>query len=188
MVKKVVDKGNESIRYYKFSYLIKHLGGKKLFSPGRDKWLYIAIALAIIAGVFGRYNLIKHPSISEFFDVSTVGGITLFGLVIASFAIATSINNDKLLETLIKSRYYAYAIFSFTWATLWSLITGVVGVFAIIFSLQNILFPFEVFFIFYALFESFVSIFFILRHIAIMSARYTPELKKAWDEFERNNK
>jgi len=172
-------------RYYKFSYLIKINGGIKLFSPKQDKWLYIAIALAVIAGILNYYKLIKDLSISEFFDVSTIGGITLFGLVIASFAIVVSINNEDLMKKLIASGYYTYSVFSFTWAAVWSFLTGAMGAFSIIFSLQNILFPFEVFFIFYALFESFDSIFFSLRHIAIMTARYTPELKQIWDELEK---
>lgn len=179
-------KVNESTKYYKFLYLIKVNGGIKLFSPKRDIWLYIALVLAIVAGISRYYNLIKDLSISEFFEVSTVGGITLFGLVIASFAIVVSINNENLIKILIESGYYTYSIFSFTWATIWSLLTGVTGAFSIIFSLQNMLFPFEVFLIFYALFESFVSIFFSLRHIAIMTSRYTQGLKNAWDKFEKN--
>lgn len=185
MVRKLVDKGNDITRYYKFSYLIKINGGIELFSLKRDKWLYVAIGLAVIAGILNYYNLLKDLSISEFFEVSTVGGITLFGLVIASFAIVVSINNENLMKALIISGYYTYSVFSFTWSAIWSLLTGVLGAFSIIFSLQNILFPIEVFFIFYALFESFVSIFYSLRHIAIMTARYTPELKKAWDELEK---
>lgn len=171
-------------KYYTFSYLIIANGGKKLFYPKRDILLYVSITLAIIAAIARYYNIIKVISISEFFEVSTVGGITLFGLSITSFAIVSSINNEEIMKPLIRSGYYAYAIFSFTWSSLWSLLSGLIGAFTIIFSLQDVLFPIEVFLIAYALFENFISIFFALRHLAIMGSRYNQYLKDAWKTFD----
>ncbi len=178
----------EDISYYKFGYLLKVNGGASMFGPKRDKLLYIAIILGLSSYIFYRFKFINQAVIINFVNISAVVSVTLFGLIIASFAIVTSINNKELLIKLIKSTYYAYTIFSFTWALIWSLISSSFDLIALLFSVQTLIFPILVFSLFYAIFDTFSSMFFSLRHIAIMNTRYNEDLKQAWKDFEKEIK
>ena len=176
---------DNDLRFYKFSYLIKVNGGLSLFSFKKDKFLYISIVFGIISYVIYQSKKITTLSLTNFMSVSSVSSITLFGLIIASFAIATSLNNKELIKKLIESGYYAYSIFSFTWAGIWAMVSSFLSIVSLIFSLEMLLFPIEVFAISYAILNAFSSVYFSLRHIAIMNTRYDEEMKEAWNKFEK---
>jgi hypothetical protein len=178
----------DELRFYKFRYLFKINGGIFLFGPKRDKLLYLAIALSVLAYELYHYNLLGTNSILNFVSISAEASITLFGLIIASFAIVTSINNEELMVPMIESRYYAYAIFSFTWALVWSLISVFLSLISVLFSLQIWLFPVVLFSLLYAVFMAFSSMFFSLRQIAIMNTRYNKNLQEAWIRLEERLK
>ena len=178
---------NDELRYYRFLYLIKVNGGVGLFGPKRDKYLYISFMLtAVVASMF-YYKKIGYYAIYNFTNISAVASVTLFGLIIASFAIVTSINEKCLLIPMIESGYYAYIVFSFTWATIWAVISVLVDVVSLVLSIQEQLFIIAVFSIIYAVFTAFSSIYFSLRHIAIMNARYDHDLRSAWNKFEEKS-
>ncbi len=178
----------DGLRFYKFRYLFKINGGVFLFGPRRDKLLYLAIALSVLAYELYHHNLLRINSILSFVNVSVEASITLFGLIIASFAIVTSINNRDIMVPMIESRYYAYAIFSFTWALIWSLVSVFLSLTSMLFSLQIWLFPIVLFSLLYAVFTAFSSMFFSLRQIAIMNTRYNKELQEAWTRLEERLK
>ena len=150
----------EKIKYYSFGYLIKINGGIKLFSLKRDKLLYLSLVISALSGILYYCHKINYNVTINFMNVSTVSSIALFGLIIATFAIISSINTEELIIKLIESGYYAYAIFIFTWASILSAISAIIGAISIVFSLQYLLFPFEVFFLVYAISASFDSIFY----------------------------
>ena len=177
----------DDLRYYRFLYLIKVNGGVSLFGPKRDKYLYISFILTAAVAFLFYYKKIGYHTIYNFTNISAVASATLFGLIIASFAIVTSINEKKLLTPMIVSGYYAYAIFSFTWAAIWALISVLVDVVSLVLSIQTQLFMIAVFSIIYTVFTAFSLIYFSLRHIAIMNVRYDHDLQSAWDTFEEKS-
>ena len=178
----------DELRFYKFRYLFKINGGVFLFGPRRDKLLYLAIALSVLAYELYHHNLLGINSILGFMNISAEASITLFGLIIASFAIVTSINNTNIMVPMIESKYYAYAIFSFTWALIWSLVSVFLSLTSMLFSLQIWLFPIVLFSLLYAVFTAFSSMFFSLRQIAIMNTRYNKDLQEAWTRLEERLK
>jgi hypothetical protein len=175
------------LRFYKFSYLIKVNGGLSLFSFKRDKSLYISIILGIIASYWiCQSKKITALSLINFMSVSSVSSITLLGLIIVSFAIiATSLNDKELIKKLVESGNYAYFIFSFTWAGIWAIVSSFLSMVSLIFSLEMLLFPIEVFAISYAILNAFSLVYFSLRQIAIMNTRYEEEMREAWNKFEK---
>jgi len=182
---------DSQVNFYKFSYLYK-IGGKGtagIFFSKRSWDFYLSVILTVVGSVafFSGRNQIS--ALRTFLTVAIPVSGALLGLVLASYAIISSIDDQELLKKLIASGYYQYAIFQFTWSGLFLMMSTLFGIaLLLIGSSMRIIFsssyPIEMFFLVYGVLGAFFSFFYDLRHLAIMNGRSTSDLKQAWRTYE----
>ena len=182
---------DSQIRFYKFSYLYK-FGGKGttgIFFSRRSWDFYLSLLLTVVGSFafFAGRNQIS--ALRTFLTVAIPVSGALLGLVLASYAIISSMDDQKLLQKLIASGYYQYAIFQFTWSGLFLMMSTLFGIALLLIgsSMRNIFlasYPIEMFFLVYGVLGAFFSFFYDLRHLAIMNGRSTDDLKQAWRRHE----
>ena len=179
-------------RFYKFSYLFKFSGGgiAGVFFSKRSWDFYLSFVLTIVGyAVFAVYR--EHVSVlATVLTVSIPASGALLGLVLASYAIVSSLDDESMKAKLIESGYYQYAIFQFTWSGLFLLLSTLLGIVLLLIgdSFANLLpfvYPLQFFFFVYGVTGAFCSFFYALRHLAIMNGRGTEKLRLAWDNYER---
>ena len=175
----------EDLKYYRFSYLIHAYGGlHKVFFSKRSCDFYLSV---IVTGVIIKFH--KFASLTGSQILFVVGlNIALLGLILATYAIIFSIQDIAFLGALVSSKNYQYLLFQTTWTSLWIFTSiGLFG-FLVIIKFTLIVLAFAVFATTYSLLGTVVIVAINLRKYAVMAARRTPELMKAWEDNDKRLK
>ena len=170
---------NEDMKYYKLSYLIHANGGFKKIFLSKQSWdFYLSLLLTVLIVIFNKLPPLTN---SEFIFVLGLN-IALLGLILATYAIIFSIQDMKYLYALVFTNNYQYLLLQTTWTACWIFASiGLYGFLAGIHFSLILLIP-AIFSTIYGFLGTVVIIAQTLRKFAVMAARKTPELQKAWEE------
>lgn len=182
---------------YKFIYLYRYAGkGSKKIFCSKDSWdFYLAIIISSILTTLLFINTQTALKIPNFLIVATTSASALLGLIIASYAILSSMSDKKFLLLLVESGNYQYAIFQFTWSGIFLFVSIIFGLISISFGiyslvesivLQIIIMAIFDFLFIYGVFGAFVSFFTALRQLAIMNTRKDQDFLEAWNRYLKN--
>ena len=173
---------NNDLKYYSFAYLFHLIGGVRGIFFSRNSWdFYISLFTVLIIICLHR---LKPMNTTEVIFVIGLA-IALLGLILATYAIIYSIQDENYLAALIASRNYQYLLFQILWSSYWIFISiplfGFIEVVYYNVEIQALAF----FAIIYGFLGTFVLITKALRKIAITAARKSTKLMNSWEEGEK---
>ncbi|EQB69399.1 multipass membrane protein [Cuniculiplasma divulgatum] len=175
---------NNNLRYYSITYLFHLNGGIRgiFFSRGSLDF-YISLLIVSILTLFHKL----HPmSTTEVIFVIGLD-VALLGLILATYAIIYSIQDENYLSALIASRNYQYLLFQTSWSSYWIFLSIPLFGFIEMVYYNVTIQALALFAIIYGFLGTFVLITKALRKIAITAARKSEKLMKSWEEAEKNN-
>ncbi|MDS0257130.1 hypothetical protein ApAK_05510 [Thermoplasmatales archaeon AK] len=173
---------NKDLKYYSIAYLFHLNGGIRGILFSRESWdFYISLFTVLIIILFHR---LRPMSTAEVIFVIGLD-IALLGLILATYAIIYSIQDENHLSALIASRNYQYLLFQISWSSYWIFISiplfGFIEMIYYNIEIQALAF----FAIIYGFLGTFVLITKALRKIAITAARKSEKLINSWEEAEK---
>ncbi len=165
-------------KYYKLSYLIRTYGGPKKIFLSKDSWdFYIAVIFTLLIFIFHKSSPLSGNQI-----IFVIGlNVALIGLILATFAIIFSIQDEAFLSALVASKNYQYLLFQTTWTSCCVFTAiGLYG-FLVVLSYTPIILALATFATLYGFLGTVVIVTSGLRKYGIMAARKTQKLRDAWE-------
>jgi hypothetical protein len=173
---------DKNLRFYSFAYLFHQNGGFKGIFLSKESWDFY-ISMIITATIICFHRLQPMSSAGIIFVVGL--DVALLGLVLATYAIIYSIQDENYLSALIVSKNYQYLLFQTTWTSLWIFISIPLFGFIELIFYNTIIQAFAFFAIIYGFLGTFILITKALRKIAITTARKSDKLRKSWEDAEK---
>ena len=172
---------NYDLKYYSIAYLFHLNGGTRGILFSKESWdFYLSLFIVLIVISFHKLQPMNTTGV-----IFVIGlDVALLGLILATYAIIYSIQDENYLSALIASGNYQYLLFQTSWASYWIFLSiplfGFIEVVYYNVEIQALAF----FAIIYGFLGTFILVTQALRKIAITAARKNDKLMKSWKEAE----
>lgn len=173
---------NDDLKYYSMAYLF-HLNGKiRGIFLSKQSWdFYLSFIIVLMISLFHRIQPMNVTGV-----ILVIGlNVALLGLILATYAIIYSIQDEAYLSILIASGNYQYLLFQTTWTSYWIFSSIALFGFLEVIYYNVIILALALFTMIYGFLGTFILITTALRKMAITAARKNDKLRKSWEEGEK---